>query len=82
MLPAFLQIDSTPNVLVNFGITTMFFVMGALIIAKVFIDTGLGYRISLYITPLLGAKSKMVLLSLMPVSYTHLDVYKRQILLL
>ena len=65
MLPAFLQIDSTPNVLVNFGITTMFFVMGALIIAKVFIDTGLGYRISLYITPLLGAKSKMVLLSLM-----------------
>lgn len=64
-LPAFLGIDSTSNVLMNFGIATMFFVMGALIIADVFIKTGLGYRISLYITPLLGDKSRMVLLSFM-----------------
>lgn len=64
-LPAFLGIEQTGAVLTNFGITTMFFVMGALVIAKVFISTGLGYRISLYITPLFGAKSNMVLLSLM-----------------
>ena len=64
-LPAFLQIEKTGVVLGNFGIATMFFVMGALIIADVFIKSGLGYRISLYITPLLGAKSSMVLLSLM-----------------
>ena len=35
------------------------------IIARAFIDCGLGYRISLYITPMLGKKSKMVLLSFM-----------------
>lgn len=64
-LPAFLNIQKTGAVLSNFGIATMFFVLAALVIAKVFISTGLGYRISLYITPLLGAKSKMVLLSLM-----------------
>ncbi len=64
-LPAFLGIESSSNVLANFGITTMFFVMGALIIADVFIKTGLGYRISLYITPLFGNKSRMVLLSFM-----------------
>lgn len=34
--------------------------MGAL-----FIGSGLGYRISVYITPLFGARSDMVLLSLM-----------------
>lgn len=64
-LPAFLKIEATGAVLSNFGIATMFFVMAALIIADVFIKSGLGYRISLYITPLLGAKSRMVLLSLM-----------------
>lgn len=64
-LPAFLKIGTTVSVLSNFGIATMFFVLAALIIAKVFIDTGLGYRISLYVTPMLGTKSKMVLLSLM-----------------
>lgn len=64
-LPAMLNICSTNSVLANFGIATMFFVLGALIIAKVFIDTGLGYRISLYITPMFGPKSNMVLLALM-----------------
>lgn len=64
-LPALLGIQDTNSVLQNFGITTMFFVMGALIIAKVFIDTGLGYRISLYITPMFGSKSRNVLLALM-----------------
>lgn len=64
-LPGFLGIEKTPTVLSNFGIATMFFVMASLIIAKVFISSGLGYRISLYITPLFGAKSNMVLLSIM-----------------
>ena len=64
-LPGFLGIEKTPAVLGNFGIATMFFVMASLIIAKVFISSGLGYRISLYITPLFGAKSNMVLLSIM-----------------
>lgn len=64
-LPGLLKIEETTAVLSNFGIATMFFVMAALVIAKVFISSGLGYRISLYITPLFGAKSSRVLLSLM-----------------
>lgn len=64
-VPALLGIQDTNSILTNFGIATMFFIMGALIIAKVFIDTGLGYRISLYITPMFGSKSKNVLLAIM-----------------
>lgn len=64
-IPAFLGIQKTSNVLANFGIATMFFVLGALAIAKVFIDTGLGYRFSLYITPMFGSRSSMVLLAFM-----------------
>lgn len=64
-LPQILRIETTANVMKNFATSTVFFIMSALIIAKVFIDTGLGYRVSLYITPIFGKKSKMVLLSLM-----------------
>ena len=64
-MPAFLGIAKTNQVLGNFAISTLFFVIGASIIAKAFIDTGLGYRLSLYITPIFGDSSKMVLLALM-----------------
>jgi len=63
--PGFLSIDTNRAVLQNFGISTMFFMLASGIIAKVFIEIGLGYRISLYITPLFGRKGKMVLLSIM-----------------
>lgn len=64
-LPALLHIQETKVVLQNFGISTMFFMLASGIIAKAFIDVGLGYRISLYITSIFGKKSKMVLLSFM-----------------
>lgn len=64
-IPGFLKIQTTGIVMQNFGITTIFFMLASGIIAEAFIDCGLGYRISLYVTPMLGKKSKMVLLSLM-----------------
>ena len=64
-IPGILHIQETGVVLQNFGISTMFFMLASGIIAKAFIDVGLGYRISLYITPIFGNKSKMVLLSIM-----------------
>jgi sodium-dependent dicarboxylate transporter 2/3/5 len=64
-LPQFLQIDKTASIMTNFATPTVFFIMSALIIAKVFIDSGLGYRVSLYITEIFGNKSKMVLLGFM-----------------
>ena len=64
-LPNILKIETTNEVMKNFATSTMFFIMSALIIAKVFIDTGLGSRVALYITSVFGNKSKMVLFSLM-----------------
>lgn len=64
-LPGLLHIQDTNIVLQNFGISTIFFMLASGIIAKAFIDVGLGYRISLYITTIFGKKSKMVLLSFM-----------------
>lgn len=67
-IPGFLGIQSTGIILQNFGISTVFFMLSSGVIAKAFIDCGLGYRISLYITPMFGKKSKMVLLSFMTCS--------------
>ena len=64
-IPGLLKIQETSIVLQNFGISTIFFMFASGIIAKAFIDIGLGYRISLYITTMLGRKSKNVLLSFM-----------------
>lgn len=64
-LPGFLKIQETGIIMQNFGITTIFFMLSSGIIAKAFIDCGLGYRISLYVTPMFGKKSNMVLLSFM-----------------
>lgn len=69
LLASFKESINCSAVVIDLGVcvskATMFFVMAVLIIAKVFIGSGLGYRISLYITPLFGARSDMVLLSLM-----------------
>lgn len=49
----------------NFAIGPGFFVFGVLMIAVAFTSTGFGKRTSLYVSGLLGAKPKMVLLSYM-----------------
>lgn len=67
-IPAVIGIETTNNMMANFGITTMFFMLSSGVIAKAFIDSGLGYRISLYVTPMFGKKSKMVLLAMMTCS--------------
>lgn len=64
-VPGILHIQETKIVLQNFAISTIFFMLSSGIIARAFIDVGLGYRISLYITTIFGRKSKMVLLSFM-----------------
>ena len=64
-VPELLNISKTGDVMKNFGISTMFFIISSSIIARAFINTGLGNRISLYITTIFGKRSKMVLLSYM-----------------
>lgn len=64
-LPQALKIETTSYVMQNFATSTLFFIMSALVIAKVFVEVGLGYRVSLYIVPMFGDKSSRVLLSLM-----------------
>ena len=64
-IPGLTGVQTTNVIMQNFGITTIFFMLSSGIIARAFIDCGLGYRISLYITPMLGKKSRMVLLSFM-----------------
>lgn len=49
----------------NFAVGPGFFVFGVLMIAIAFTSTGFGKRTSLYVSGLLGAKPKMVLLSYM-----------------
>lgn len=64
-LPALLNIDSTSNIMTNFATPTLFFILSALLISQAFVKVGFGQRMSLYVTPLFGNKSKSVLLSLM-----------------
>lgn len=64
-LPNLLKLETTAGVMSNFATPTLFFIMSTLIIARAFVDTGFGYRVSLYITGIFGNKSKSVLLALM-----------------
>ncbi len=64
-LPNLLKIDSTGNIMKNFATPTLFFILSALLIAQAFVKVGFGHRVSLYVTTILGNKSKYVLLSLM-----------------
>lgn len=65
MMVGFLGITSTSTVMGNFFSATIIFIISALVIGKVFIDVGLGERISLYVSTLFGKKSENVLLSFM-----------------
>ena len=53
------------EILAGFSGTGTFFLLGAMIIGQIFAKVGLGKRLSLYVLPMLGNKSKMVLLSVM-----------------
>lgn len=65
MLLDTLKIVPLSEALSNFTIATIFFILSTLIIAKAFIDSGLGKRISLFVSCLFGTKANMVLLSFM-----------------
>lgn len=53
------------EVFANFASGPVFFVIGVFILAAGFIKTGFGYRLSLYVSGLLGNKPKYVVLSYM-----------------
>ena len=53
------------EILAGFSGTGTFFLLGAMILGQIFAKVGLGKRLSLYVLPMLGNKSKMVLLSVM-----------------
>lgn len=65
MLMGILGIIPQKDAMASFMIPTVFFIMSAFIIARGFIDTGLGNRISLYVSTLFGTKAEKVLLSFM-----------------
>lgn len=65
VLAPVLGIVSQADAFANFAIGPLFFVFGVLIIAVAFTSTGFGYRMSLYVSGLLGAKPNQVLLSYM-----------------
>lgn len=65
VIPAPLGIISQADVFSNFAIGPVFFVFGVFILAIAFTKTGFGYRVSLYVSGLLGNKPSMVLLSYM-----------------
>ncbi len=64
-LPNILGLEKTGAVMTNFATPTVFFIMSALVIARVFVDTGFGNRVALYMTSVFGNRSRMVLLGLM-----------------
>lgn len=65
MLMPTLGIVSMEEAMSNFMIATFLFIMSTFIIAQVFVETGLGKRVSLLISTLFGKKSSHVLLSYM-----------------
>ena len=62
---AWVGFESEAVILSGFSGTGVFFLLGAMIIGQIFSKVGLGKRISLYVLPMLGNRSKMVLLSVM-----------------
>jgi len=65
MLMPVLGIVPMATAMSNFMIPTVLFIMSTFIIACAFIDTGLGTRVSLYVSTLFGNKADRVLLSYM-----------------
>lgn len=65
MIMPMLGIVPMDKAMSNFMIPTVFFIMSTFIIAAAFIDTGLGTRVSLYVSTLFGNKADRVLLSYM-----------------
>lgn len=65
MIIGILGIVPQKDAMASFMIPTVFFIMSAFIIARGFIDTGLGNRVSLYVSTLFGTKPNKVLLSFM-----------------
>ncbi|WP_086347338.1 SLC13 family permease [Candidatus Enterococcus clewellii] len=65
MIMPTLGIVSMEEAMSNFMIATVLFIMSTFIIAHVFVETGLGKRVSLFISTLFGKKSSRVLLSYM-----------------
>lgn len=61
----FIGFETQENILKGFSGTGVFFLLSAMIIGQIFTNVGLGKRLSLYILPMLGNKSKNVLLSVM-----------------
>lgn len=64
MLPL-LKIVPMKDVMATFAIPTIFFILASFCFAGGFIATGLGYRISLYLSTMFGKSSSMVLLAFM-----------------
>ena len=62
---AWVGFESEAVILSGFSGTGVFLLLGAMIIGQIFSKVGLGKRISLYVLPMLGNRSKMVLLSVM-----------------
>lgn len=65
MLMPLLGIVSTRDAMANFMIPTVLFVLCSFCFAIVFIDTGLGYRLSLSLSTLFGKRADRVLLAFM-----------------
>lgn len=65
MIMPMLGIVPMDKAMSNFMIPTVFFIMSTFVIAAAFIDTGLGNRVSLYVSTLFGNKADRVLLSYM-----------------
>lgn len=65
MLMPTLKIVPMKDAMSNFMIPTVLFIMSTFVIACAFIDTGLGTRVSMYVSTLFGNKADRVLLSYM-----------------
>lgn len=62
---AWVGFEAEGTILAGFAGTGMFFLLGAMIIGQIFSKVGLGRRLSLYVLPMFGSRSKAVLLSVM-----------------
>ena len=62
---AWVGFEAEGAILAGFAGTGVFFLLGAMIIGQIFSKVGLGRRLSLYVLPMFGNKSRAVLLSVM-----------------
>ena len=63
-------LSNTKDVLAGYSNTALWLIFAAFALSVAFGKTGLGHRIAYYLVRAFGSTT--------PVSYTHLDVYKRQ----